>query len=804
MNTFLQDVRYALRTLRRAPGFTAVAVLTLALGIGANTAIFSVVNGVLLHPLPFHEPERLTMVWMDNMRMGIRTDITSYPNYEDMREQSRSFSDLAGYGYGAANLTGDFEPERVALARTTANFFDVLGVQPVLGRAFTEEETRGDGANVAILSHGLWQSRFAGDPRAVGRTIELNDVAYTIIGVMPEDFAFPDGVRLWTPLAPPPEMRSARSSFWLYVVGRLAPGVSVTQAQTEASGIAERLVDAYPQLDGYGFYVQPMQDHLVGEVRPALLVLLGAVGFLLLIACVNVANLLLARAVSREREVAVRSAMGASRRRLIGQLLTEAVVLALVGGVLALPVAFWGVELLKAVAPADLPRIEWVGVDPRVLGFTAGVSVLTGVLCGLIPALHAGRLSLGTALREGVRGLSGGRGDARARSALIVAEVGLALVLLIGAGLLIRSFNALRNVETGFDAEGVLTARVALSGSRYDDPANMIQFWDRLLERIEALPGVVSAAAGSNILLPQLAWSGTVTIEGKPEPPQMERIEVTIDVITPGMFRTIGTPLVRGRDFTERDDGDAPRVAIINQAMADRFWPGEDPIGRRFSWGSPQNDEDWLTIVGVVGNARRTAQDREARPSGYLPFRQAQVRGMLLSVRTSRDPLLLAGPVREAVRATDPTVPVAELATLERLLDERLAQRRLTTLLVAVFSALALLLATIGVYGVISYAVTQSVREIGIRIALGAVRADVLRLVLRRVGVLVGAGIAIGLAGAFFATRVLAGLLYGVGTTDPITFIGAPAILLGTALVAGLVPARRATRVDPMVALRTD
>ncbi len=804
MERLLQDIRFALRTLRKNPSFTLVAILTLALGIGATTAIFSVVNGVLLHPLPFRDSDRLTMVWLDNLSEGIRQDITSYPNFVDWREQNRVFEDMAAFRPHQVNLTGEFEPERIARTAVTANFFSLVGVEPLRGRGFAVEEEQQGSHEVAVLSHGLWQRRFGGDPEVIGRTLQMNGVEFTVVGVMPAGFDFPSETQLWVPLAPSEQLREARFAFWLYTLGRLRPGVSLEAAQREMDGINTQLAQEYPEFSRFGVFVQPVRDYLVGDVRPALLVLLGAVGFLLLIAAANVGNLLLARSAAREREIAVRTAMGASRRRLVGQLLTESLVLAFAGGILGLLVAYWGVQLLIGLSPADLPRLENVGVDATVLGFAFLVSLLTGIVFGLVPALQVSRTPLVETLREGGRGLSGGRRGQRTRRALVVGEMALALVLLIGAGLLIQSFSRLRSIDPGFRSENVLTLQLALSGSEYGEPASVLAFWEQLLERVEALPAVTSAAAASDVLLPELANSSNVTIEGRPTPPAEETIEVPIDAVTPDFFRTLGTPLLRGRDFSASDDQEATRVAIINEAMARRFWPDTDPVGQRFRYGDEDSEGPWRTVVGVVADARRTSLEQEARPSTFLPLRQSSRSSMVVVVRTTGDPLALAGVVRREVRELAPNIPVAQVSTLEAMMGERLAQRRFSTLLLGFFSALALLLATVGVYGVIAFTVNQSTREIGIRMALGARSMDVLRLVLRQVSILVLLGIGIGVAAALALSRTLSGMLYGMSATDPGTYIGIALLLTAVALLASYLPARRATRVDPIVALRSE
>ena len=800
-----RDVRYAVRRLIAAPGFTGVAVLTLALGIGANSAIFSVVNGVLLRPLPFADADRLAMVWNDNQRISMRTDITSWPAFEDWRTRSRSFARMAGYSASGANLAGDFGAERVMRAQVSEEFFEVLGVSPVLGRGFTAEEMVPNTAPVVVLSHAVWQQRFGGARDVIGRSVRVNGAASEVVGVMPSGFDFPDGAGLWAPLRVTDGMRQSRGSFFLYVVGRLAAGTNFERAQSEMNGVAAALAEEYPQNSaGMGIFVQPMRTHLVGDARPALLVLLGAVGLVLLIACANVANLLLSRATSRHREVAVRLALGAGRGQVVRQLLTESLVIGLLGGGVGLGLAIGGVALLHAGAGTVLPRIDQVSVDAVVLGFTLLLSLLTGLLFGLVPSLQVAGGSLTAALREEARGTVSTRTGGRTRGLLVVAELAVSLILLVGAGLLLQSFVRLNRVDTGFRSAGVLTARIALRGPAYNQPAAALALYDRLFERLRALPGVQQVAAGSNILLEELPWSAGFTVEGHPPEPDAEQIELTIDAVTPGYFHAVGTPLRLGRDVRDDDRDGALPVAIVNQAMVRRYWPSENPLGKRFKLGGPNSNQPWLTVIGVAGDARRTSQEQEARPSAYLPLRQLPVGDLLLILRSSGDPLAQAAPLREAVRSLDPDVPVSDVQLLESILHDRLAQRRLTTGLAGLFTFVAVGLALIGVYGVLSYAVSQGTREIGVRIALGASVATVLGLVYRRVAGLIVAGLTLGVLGALFATRTLTSLLFDVRALDPVTFMIAPVLLGAVALLACYVPARRATRVDPAVALRVE
>ncbi|HWS87819.1 MAG TPA: ABC transporter permease [Pyrinomonadaceae bacterium] len=805
MKTLLQDLRYGLRVLWKAPGFTAVAVLALALGVGANTAIFSVVNGVLLRPLPFAEPERLVMVWMDNRVMGLREDLNSYPNYVAWRDEGRAFEHLAAFTSSSPTLTSERgEPERLQGASATANFFGALRVQPALGRLFTAEEEAEGQDGVVVIGHGLWRRRFGGQPDIVGQQITLNGRSRTVIGVMPQGFKFPSEAEVWVPLAPPASLREQRQSFWLSMVGRLKPGATVEGAQAELSAVAARLEKEFPDSNqGYGAYVVSLHEQVVGRVSTALWVLLGAVGFVLLIACANVANLLLARAAAREREIAIRRALGAGRARLIRQFLTESVLLALVGGALGLLLAVWGVDVLVALAPSDLPRLDQVGVDGRVLLFTVGISVGTGLLFGLAPALQAAQGDLNESLKEGGRGGGEGARGRRVRNALVVAEVALALVLLAGAGLMIKSFLRLQEVDLGFNAEHVLSMRVQLSGTNYREGARAVAFYEQLVERIEATPGVQAAAAVGTVFLSSTPNSSWFSIEGRPAFPPNERVEVPIDPVTPNYFRAMGVPLLKGRAFDARDRQDAPAVTVVNETFARRFFPGEEAVGKRIKYGPPDSDGQWITIVGVVGDTRRTGFDAAVRPETYLPHAQAPARGMMLVVRSSAaDPSALANAVRGAVSSLDREVPVFQVRTLDELLSGMMAQRRLNMLLLAIFAGVALLLAAVGIFGVMNYAVSQRTHEIGLRVALGAQGRDILRMVVGQGMALVLAGLVLGLVCALALTRLMSSLLYGVSAADPVTYAGIALLLAAVALLACYLPARRAMKVDPMEALR--
>ncbi|MFN7943774.1 MAG: ABC transporter permease [Blastocatellia bacterium] len=801
MQTLWQDLRYGARMLFKQPGFTLVAVITLSLGIGANTAIFSVVNAVLLRPLPYPESGQLTWVWMDNRGEGIHEDIASWPNFEDWRAQNQTFQAMAGVLDRRFNLTGAGEPEEVYGANVSPNFFELMRVSPARGRGFQADEEQEGRDQVVVIGYGLWQRRFGGEANIVGQTLSLNGQPHTIIGVMPPGFQFPDKTEIWKPLAPDAQTRTSRGAFWLPVIGRLKPGVTRAQAQADMTAIAQRLEQQYPNTNtGFGVNVVLMHEQLVGKLRTALWVLLGAVGCVLLIACANVANLLLARAATRQKEVAIRAALGASRWRVVRQLLTESLVLATVGGVLGLWLARWGLDALVALAPSDLPRVESISVDRRVLFFTLGLSLLTGLVFGLAPALQASKLNLGEVLKEGGRGGSSGQ---RTRSALVVAEIALALVLLVGAGLLLKSSWRLQQVNPGFNPERVLKVRLSLPSSKYPEGTNVAAFYQQLLERLNALPGVQAAGATSSVLLYKIHNSAGILIEGRPAP-NGPRPELPLDSVSPNYFQVMGMQIVQGRNFNEQDKRDGLPVAIVNETMARRFWPDEDPIGKRFTFGNAGPQANWLTVVGVVRDSRRQGLDAPIRMESFLPHAQRPLRAMEVVLRTTDDPLVMARTVRTAVWSLDGNLPVSEIETVEQMLGARIAPRRFNLLLLGLFALVAVLLAAVGIYGVMAYAVTQRTREIGIRVALGAQTRDVLRLVVRQGMSLTGIGIGIGLVTAMWATRLMTGLLFGVRATDPVTFVAIALLLAFVALVACWIPARRATKVDPLVALRCE
>ncbi|MCI0486651.1 MAG: ABC transporter permease [Blastocatellia bacterium] len=805
METFLQDLRYGVRMLRARPGFTVVALIALALGIGANSAIFSVVNTVLLRPLPYEEPERLVNIWASKTKAPDDRVAASAPNFFDWRDQNRVFTGMAAYLEDAYNLTGRGEPLRVKGVAVSGTMFSMLGVNPATGRNFLPEEDVEGASKVVILSQSLWQQSFGADPNVLGQSVDIDSESYAIVGVMPPAFSFPDAeTALWMPLAVVKPSTWGRMDLFFNVVARLKPGVSIEQAQSDMDSVAGRLAEQYPASNaGWGVMLVPLHEQAVGDVRPALLVLFGAVGFVLLIACANVANLLLARAASRQREIAIRSALGASRWRVIRQLVTESLMLSLMGGALGLLLALWGGDILATLSTENLPRAQEIGIDGLVLGFTCLLSIMTGLIFGLVPALQVSKPNLSETLKEGGRSSTGGVRSQFLRSALVVTEVALSLVLLVGAGLLIKSFVRLQQVEPGFESANRLTLEVALPWTKYPGQEPAAAFFERALDRIEVLPGVQSVGATT-----ALPFSGRDNwrlfyIEGRPHSGPQDYTGVGYRAINSGYFRALGIPLVQGRDFTEQDRSGVLPVVIVNQAMARKFFPGEDPSGKRFKMGGgPESKNPWLTVVGVAADVKHSSLDAEAKPEIFLPYLQAAQTAMHIVVHTAGDPGALTAAIRQEVRAVDPDQPVSKVATMEQLLSDSVAPRRFNLLLLGIFAAVALILAAVGIYGVMSYAVTQHTHEIGIRQALGARPVDVLKLVLGQGMRLALAGVVIGLAGAFALTRVMESLLFDVSATDPLTFAVIALLLTGVAAMACFVPARRATRVDPMVALR--
>jgi putative ABC transport system permease protein len=684
------------------------------------------------------------------------------------------------------------------------NLFAVLGVSPALGRAFTQEEVQPDSDHVVILSYGLWQRQFALDPHVLGKTLELDGKPVKIVGVMPAGFAFPSKeTRLWRPLALTPRQRANHGGFFLSSIGRLKPGITLEQARAEMRALAAHLETVYPESNrGYGIWVVRLLDQVVGTTRQALFVLLGAVAFVLLIACANVANLFLGRGASRGREIAVRAALGAGRTRLVRQLLTESAVLSLMAGALGLVLAFWGIRGLILLAPKDLPRLDEIAIDGPVLAFTLALSVAAGILFGTVPALRVSRIDLNDALREGGRSQSGGKRLRYVRSRLTVAEVAFSMILLTGAGLMIRSLLQLQSIHPGFQTENVLTWHVSASRAKYPTSRQAEAFWSGMLGRLQSLPGVRSAAVTTDIFLSITPNSGNFTVEGHPAPPPEQQIEATVDTVSPNYFQTMDVPLVRGRFFGEHDGPDTLPVVLINETMARRFWPQEDAVGKRFKFGGPDSRSPWLTVAGIVGDMRRQGMEKVARCETFLPLAQRPARGMTLVVHTSSDPEKLAGMVRDAARSTDKNAILFQRSTIADQIGESLAQRRFETLLLGLFSLLALVLATVGIYGVVYQSVSQRINEIGIRVALGAQRSGLLRLIVGEALRPVFLGAVLGGLAAFAISRALSGFLYSVSAADPLTYCAVLLLLSFAAAVAGLIPARRAASIDPIHALR--
>jgi putative ABC transport system permease protein len=806
-----QDLRYGARMLLKQPGFTLIAMLTLALGIGANTAIFSVVNAVLLRPLPFWEAGQLMMLGTVDTREGDALSAVSYPNFVDWRAQSGSFERLAAFRSRSFTLTGGGEPLRLNGAVASAELFTLLEVAPTLGRSFRAEEDNA-GASVVILSHGLWRRRFNSDPQVIGRTITLDGRSLTVVGVAPAGFQFPIGAEpadLWTTIAHDAAganpMTAQRGLGYLRVIGRLKPGVSITQAQAEMDGIARRLELQYQDDNAHqGARLVPALEQLVGDVRRPLLIIFGAVGCVLLIACANVANLLMARATTRRREIALRAALGASRGRVIRQLLTESVLLALSGSVFGWLLAWGCMESLLLLSPENIPRLQEIRLDGRVFGFTLLVSLLTGVIFGPAPALQAAKTELTETLKEGGRSGEGARG-ARLRSALMIAEVAIALVLMAGAGLLLNSFWRLLQVNTGFDPRQTLTFRLNLPDSKYSGPQS-VAFFERLQARLQNLPGVRGASVTFGLPFGKSRIGTELDIEGLPVA-RGDRPQIECQSVLPDYFRTLGIRLIKGRDFNARDDLKARRVAIINETLARRFFPNEDPIGKRIrpDISAEPGDPPIREIIGVVSDVRNRSLTADVPFEVYMPYTQFPIStGMWIALRTDADPRSLISAARAEVQALDKELPVFEVKTLEQYFSGEVGRPRFNALLLLFFAGVALLLTAVGLYGVISYSVTQRTREIGVRMALGAQTNDVLRLVVKQGMTLTLIGSVIGLGGALALTRLLKTLLFGVGAADPPTFSIIVLLLITVAFVACWLPARRATKVDPMVVLRSE
>ena len=808
METIIKDIRYAIRGLLQRPGFTAIALITLALGIGANTAIFSVVNAVLLRPLPFRDPEQLVIVWEDAAFAGFPRNTPAPANYADWKTQNQSFVDMAATAEKSFNITGDGEPERVTAHAVTANFFPLFGVPPLLGRGFTPDEDRPGGNKVAVLSYSLWQTRYGGDRQIINHDILLNGEKFSVVGVMPSGFQFLDKeVRLWVPLALSAEELANRGGHYLNIVARLKSGVGLSQAQADMNAVMRRIVNDNPRetFDGkLGAIVIPLRDQLVSDARGSLVVLLVAVAFVLLIACANVAGLLLARAVGRRREVALRMALGAGRARVIRQLLTESLLLSLVAGVLGTLLAYWSFSFLQGLVPAEMALSTSLTLDTRILVFTILVSIVTGIVFGLVPALQAARVDLNEALKQGgTRTTSSGR----LRSALIVFEVALSVVLLIGAGLLIQTLFQIFQQYSILKPEKVLTLRTELPRAKAKEPQQRNQFLQQVLERVEHLPGVESAGYTTSI---PLSWKGGTNgfyPEGLKAPVPGMAYDANHRQVSANYLQTMNIPLRQGRYFDARDNAQAIPVAIVNETMARQYWPGENALGRRFKLGDPDDkDAPWIQIVGVVGDIRQMGLDEPVKAEMYFPYEQIKDQSWYtprdLVIRTSSETSSLVGAVRQVIREVDPDQPVSNIATMSEVLSTEAAERRMGMIMLVGFAALALLLASLGIYGVLAYFVTQHTSEIGVRQALGATPRNILFLVLKKGMGLTLLGIVIGLAGSFALTRLMSSLLFGVKASDPLTFVTVPLVLGLVALFACLIPARRATRIDPLVALR--
>jgi putative ABC transport system permease protein len=810
MNTLWQDLRYGLRMLWKKPGFTVVAIVALALGIGANTAIFSVVNGVLLKPLPFEDPDRLVRI--SEWSQQVPGMSVSYLNLKDWREQQTVFTEIAATRFNSYNLTGMDEPERLQGRDLTANFFNVLGVKPALGRNFLPEEDHANSNRVCIISYGLWQRRFGGDPGILGRVLTLNSEGYTVIGVLPQSYRFGSPTDVFVPLGlkEATQMINSRDNHpGIYAYARLKPGVTFQQAETEMKEIARRLAQAYPKTNaGNSVTLIPLREFFVGDVRPSLLILLGAVGFVLLIACANVANLLLARATSRSREIAIRTALGAGRLRIIRQLLTESVLLAVLGGVAGLLLALWGIDVLRTASIDSIPTTAEIKLDNYVFLFTLGVSLLTGLVCGLAPALQTSKPDLNEALKEGGRTGTSGAARHRIRNLLVISEVALSLILLIGSGLLIKSFLRLRNTDTGFDEENLLTMQLSYTANE-SEPRKVADFFGQVEERLKALPGVEAVALSGGV--PFLgAGETSFAIEGRPPIEDGKRPMTVLYITSPDYLKAMGIRLLKGRFFSERDTRNSPLVAVIDEDFARQHFPNEEPVGKYLE-GNKEMNIPHFEIIGVVSHVKNYGLDTQGPVQAEMYYALSQVpdrflpdvaSGISLVIRAKTDPKSLTGAVRREVKAIDPNQPVYNVNTMEQVLADSLATQRLSMLLLSVFAAVAMTLAAVGIYGVLSYTVVQRTHEIGIRMALGARVSDVFKLVVGQAMTMVFIGILLGLLGAFALTRVLTSLLFNVSATDPLTFGGVSLLLAAIALLACLIPARRAMKVDPMEALR--
>ena len=807
MDNLRQDIRYAFRRLIKSPAFTAVALLTLALGIGANTAIFSVVNAVLLKPLPYASPDQLVGIF--HLSEGRRATMSG-PNFTDVRKLNTTLQDAAAYTRTRTILTGQGEPVRLDGAAVSASLFGLLGVPAKLGRTFNASENEPGKNKVAIIGHDLWLRRFGGDRAIVGKRMTLDGETHEIVGVMPEGFSFPAARSVWVPLEYSEDLLSKQRGAWyLTAIGRTKAGVSPEQARVEIETIGRQLAVQYPDSnEGVGVTAVALHDAMVGDIRRAFWLLLGAVGFVLLIACVNVANLLLARAAARESEIAVRTALGAGRSRLVRQLLTESVILGVIGGAFGLLLAVWGVEALVALEPQGIPRLAEVRVDPAVIGFTMGVSLLTGLLFGMVPAFQSTRGGISSTLKESGRGALTSRAGSRMRTTLVITEVALAVTLLAGAGLLIRSFSKLASVDPGFPVQPALAFEVSLPDVRYEEELSKVAFFDQLLPKLKALPGVQAAAGVNSLPLSGTSFVLTFEVAGRAPLPPSQQPAMQVRIATADYFQTIGIPLKKGRYFTADDRLNTPQVVLITEAAAKQYFPGEDPIGKTITlgWGrGPGKPRAGGEVIGIIGDVKDAGLAEPDPPQIYLPYTQWPVSGMAILMKTAAAPAGLAEPARRAVYSLDGNLPVGNVRTLEEIVARSISQPRFYMTLLTLFAAVALILAAIGIFGVLSYAVAQRTREIGIRMALGAHRSSVLRLIVREAMVMTSGGVVIGVVAAFVLTEWLVSkLLFDTSPHDPVTFVVVAVTLGVVALAAAYVPARRATRVDPIVALRAE
>jgi len=819
MQTLWQDLRYGARMLLRSPSITLVVILALALGIGANTAIFSVVNAVLLRPLPYDQADRL--LFLNEASQVLDEMSISYPNFTDWRNQNHFFEYIGVYNRNSYNLTGVGDVERILTAQFSADLFSALRVNAAIGRVFTNEEDRPGGTPVVVLSYGLWQRRFGGQTSILNQPITLNGKSYTVIGVMPRSFQYPNRVEMWVPvgqLSGDPSWQQRGNHPGLYAIARLKPGATFAQAQADMDNIAANLAKQYPDSNtGNRIRMRPLLEVFVSEVRGTLWVLFGAVAFVLLIACANIANLLLARATARRKELAIRAAMGAGRWRLIRQLLTESVLLATIGGALGLLIAQWGIRLILYVSPNAIPRATEINMDWKVLAFTLGISLLTGILFGIMPAVQAGEVDIHETLKET------GRGSSRRhwlRSSLVVVEVATTMILLIGAGLMIRSFYRLQQVNPGFSYDHLTSFSVSLPQKKYATEDQRVDFFRRLIESTRSLPGVQAVAVASGLPLGNNGWQTSFVLDGKPLPPPDQTPLMEACTVTPDYFRAMGIPLLRGRYFTDQDNRSflagrdvskldeggrliaGTNVIIVDEEFARRYWPNEDAVGKRIRFGTDPAAPA-LTVVGVVGRVKMEGLTQDSnRVQGYFSFAQLPFGGMTVIIKASHDPNQLIAAARNQVKAIDSDQPIYNIRTMDDIRGESVSAERLNLTLLSIFAGIALVLAIVGIYGVMSYAVTQRTHEIGIRMAIGAQRGDVFRMVLSQGMLLTIIGVVLGLIGAFGLTRLMATMLFGVRATDPATFVAISALLLVVALCACLIPGRRATRVDPVVSLR--